>query len=458
MKTLVLTDKQIKKLTQDYSVWEEDAKGNVKLVLPNLGELIYDGLDLHFLTTEDNHEIYHYNGGYYEANGIPSIKSLVEQILKKGTQEHYKNEVLGYIRDKNYQERDIFNTNLNLINLQNGVYNLKTKKFTEHKPENYFLSELPIIYDPNATIDKIQNFFEVLLYLNDITVLQEFFGDCLQRTYRYKKALMNVGPTNTGKSKLLKLLELFLGKHNIANASLHDLCKDKYAPVELYSKYANICADIGSSSLRQVSKFLMLTGGDRIRAQRKYGQPFNFENFAKLVFSCNIIPDTEVKTDAFYGRWVVLEYTNIIPEEEQDAKIIEKIATEQELSGLFNWAIQGLNRLEKNGRYSKHRSLEEVKEFMQKGHNPIKEFVETYITSKTDGVRIKKHVYQCYKAFCTIHNYPVVESNVFSRKFSQLAPDSLSDGQIRKGGRVWKGIECNYDLAEGQQKAIEECM
>ena len=336
MNPLVLTDKQIKKLTRDYSVWEETTKGNKKLILPNLGELIYDGLDLHFLTTNDNQEIYYYNGGYYESNGAPIIKFLVEQILKEGTQEHFKREVLGYIRDKNYQKRDIFNTNLHLINLQNGVYNLKTKKFTKHGHENYFLSELPINYIPDAKIDKIQTFFDDLLYIDDIIVLQEFFGDCLQRTYKYKKALMNVGPTNTGKSKVLELLGIFLGDGNTANATLHDLCKDAYAPADLYTKHANVCADIGSASLRQVAMFLMLTGSDRIRAQRKYGQPFHFQNFAKLIFSCNLIPDTEIKTNAYYGRWIVLEYTNIIAEEDQDANIIKKIATEEELSGLFN--------------------------------------------------------------------------------------------------------------------------
>lgn len=451
---MILTDETKRGLLQNYSVWEEDDKGNTKLILPNLGELIYNGLDLHFLTTIDSKDIFYYNGGYYESNGGHIIKSLVEQLLEKGTKEYFKNEVYGYIRDKNYQKREIFDSNVNLINLQNGVYDLKTKKFTEHKPENYFLSELPISYNPDAKIDKIQTFFEELLYLDDIVVLQEFFGDCLQRTYRYKKALMNVGHTNTGKSKLLELLGCFLGEHNTSNATLHDLCKDRFAPCELYTKHANICADIGSSGLKQVQMFLMLTGEDRIRAQRKYGQPFNFKNFAKLVFSCNIIPDTDVKTDAYYGRWIVLEYTNTIPEKERDPNIIEKIATEQELSGLFNWAIQGLERLQKNGRYSKHRSLEDVKDFMQKGHNPIKEFVDTYISSQPDGVIAKNHVYRCYKAFCEYNNYSIVGDNVFSRKFKPLAPTSLDKGQTRNDGKTWTGIKCSYDLPEVQQKVL----
>jgi len=64
-----ITDEQKQKLLQDYSVWEEDDKGNVKLILPNLGELIYNAFDYNFLTTKDNEEIYCYNGGYYEPKG-----------------------------------------------------------------------------------------------------------------------------------------------------------------------------------------------------------------------------------------------------------------------------------------------------------------------------------------------------------------------------------------------------
>ena len=37
----------------------------------------------------------------------------------------------------------------------------------------------------------------------------------------------------------------------------------------------------------------MLVSGDFIRAQKKYGQPFEFSNYAKLIFSANEIPQSE---------------------------------------------------------------------------------------------------------------------------------------------------------------------
>lgn len=202
--------------------------------------------------------------------------------------------------------------------------------------------------------------------------------------------------------------------------------------------------------------FLMLTGGDRIRGQKKYGQPFNFENYAKNVFSCNVIPDTEIKTDAYYERWNVLEYSNEFDKETRNPNIINEISTEKELSGLLNYAIEGLYQLNDNKGYSIHRTLVEVKEYMQKGKNPIREFIDTYITPDSKGVITKQRIYNFYRSFCELNNYPIKESNVFSRKFKPLGPINLDEGQQAKGGkRTWKGIKCNYDSPEEKLEGLE---
>lgn len=55
----------------------------------------------------------------------------------------------------------------------------------------------------------------------------------------------------------------------------------------------NMFADLKSEKLQDTGLFKMLVSGDSIRAERKYGQPFTFQNHAKLIFSCNDIPQSD---------------------------------------------------------------------------------------------------------------------------------------------------------------------
>ncbi len=420
---------------------------------PRLAKLLMEADGRRYISIRDTQEIWVYNGSYYEPLGQGILENRTGYYLDENTCKHFKQETVDFVRHYKYIYREELNPPIHLINLKNGILNIETKELTPHTPDIYFTNELPIIYNPKAKIKKIKEFFEAVLNLNDIPTIQQWFGDCLIRNYNRKKALLFVGATDTGKSKLLGLLGLFLGLKNTSNVSLHDICKDKFAPVELYGKYANISGEISATSLRQIAMFLQVTGGDRIRGQQKYGKPFYFINYAKLVFGCNIIPDTEIKDDAYYNRWIVIECNNQFDDDTKNTNILEEITTEEELSGLFNWALQGWEQLKKNDGYTHYRDLTEVKEFMQKGKNPIREFIETYIVPNPNGVITKEQVYKCYVSFCKEYNYPIKESNVFSRKFKPLAPMGIDEGQQLKGGkRTWKGIKCNYDFPGKQQE------
>jgi len=212
-----ITEPTEEELIEKYNVWKKTYNKNGEVTskkanFPNLGELIFNALNYHFLTTRDNEEIYWYNGGYYEPNGEQIIKDQVEHFLGEDTTEHAKNEVLGYIRDKNYQDREILSPNIDLINLQNGVYNIMTQELTEHSPDYYFINELPVIYDKTAKCSKILEFIKDVVYPEDIPVIQEFFGYCIYRRYHIHKACMFLGGGRNGKSTALSLLKALLGE------------------------------------------------------------------------------------------------------------------------------------------------------------------------------------------------------------------------------------------------------
>jgi len=410
---------------------------------PRLAKLIMESDGRHYISLKDNQDIYVDNGSYYEPIGQGIIENRVSYYLDDLTCKKYKQEVVDFIRHYKYVERKDLNPPLNLINLKNGVLDIETKKLSPHTPDIYFLRELPIIYDPQAKIKKIDQFFNDLLNTEDKKIIQEFLGDCLQRTYKNKKSLMCVGITDTGKSQLLGLMGKFLGEENTSNVSLYQLCTDKFSTIELYGRYANIAADIGATGLKFTELFKMVTGGDRLRGQKKHKDSFEFKNYAKLVFSCNQIPDSTDKSDAYYNRWIVIEFSTQFDKDTRNPNILNDITTEEEMSGLLNYALEGYYRLEENKGYSEHRSLEEVREFMQKGSNPIAEFVTTHVELDSKSVITKEKLYSAYVGFCQLFNYPTKDSNVFSRKAKQYFPFGYDEGKSKKK-RNWQGIKCTF--------------
>jgi hypothetical protein len=84
--------------------------------------------------------------------------------------------------------------------------------------------------------------------------------------------------------------------------------EDRFSPARLVGKLANICGDIGPQSAKDMSLFKQLTGGDRIQAERKFHEPFEFISGATPVFSANEFPGSPDTTRAYKGRWAAVEW------------------------------------------------------------------------------------------------------------------------------------------------------
>jgi putative DNA primase/helicase len=412
-----------------------------------------------FLVMKDNKQIYRFNGSHYEDDGEEFIKDMCQKVLRIRSNRIYKNEVVEWVKDNAEIQvnRDIFNTNPYVINLENGAYNIKKNEFEEHNQSYFFNYQLPIRYDPDAEIDEIKKFLESTLYLEDIPVIQELVGYCLFKPYFIHKAFMFVGEGRNGKSTLLRLIAELLGKENIAAVPLQRICKDKFAASELYGKHANLCSELSEEALHNTGLFKQVTGGDYIRAEKKIKDGFKFINTAKLIFSCNVIPESKDKTSAYFDRWIVIEFPNVFNEENEDTDkhILEKLTTEKELSGFFNWAIEGLNRLLVNNDFSKHRTLEDVKEYMAERKNPVYLFISTYIESNPESELTKHEVYEKFLEFCRFNGFPTIASNHLSQKLKQYAPFKIGEGQSRiKKAKTWKGIKFKEKDAEIKQDVI----
>jgi P4 family phage/plasmid primase-like protien len=431
---------------EDFFTKRRDKDGNVtgiKTFVPQrLGEKIKE--DYKFFSFDEKSDVYYYNEakGTWEENGVILIRGLCQRYLGPLYKMNHIREALAYIRDGFYISRDDVDNDLYRIPVKNGVLNLKTFELESFDPELYAITFIPTKYDPDAKCPKILKFIDEVAP-QDKETLQEWIGYHLLRTYVYQKCVQLIGDGNNGKSTFLRLLEALLGKDNVSNATLYDLVSTRFSKADLYGRLANIAPDISPDELKRTGTFKALTGGDYIRAEKKHQNAFKFLNYAKLSFSANQLPPSPDKTVAFFRRWLLINFPNKFEGPDCDPRILEKLTTPEELSGLLNWALEGLKRLMKNDDFTKSQTIEELQEQWERMSDPVTAFVTNCVEPAFDDTITKDSLYNAYYKFCRSRGLPYVRNNILTKNLKPVVPIILGVGlneTTHNKKNCWQGI------------------
>ena len=383
-------------------------------------------------------EIYIYKEGIFIEKGKDVIEEEAELILEEAAKTHTVSEIKNKIqRLTKISRKDMGCNDKNLICLNNGVLDLKTKQLYEHSKDYKFMSKLPIIYNPNAHCDKIFKFFSEILLDQDIDCIQEWFGYQLFREYNVKKAAIFRGEPDTGKTTFMNLLKNFVGDDNCSSISLQLIAQGKWQLVPLYHKHSNICDDLSEKDITDSGTFKQVTGRSLINAEVKFGDTFVFENYAKLSFACNKIPaiNSDVDDKAYWDRWLIFDFETVFEKDDKntDINMIHNLTNEYELSGLLNWAIEGLERLHKKGFFSYKRCWEENRRIMQGEASSVAKFVNEALINTPNHWVSNKEVFDKYVEFCDLNSITKESDQKFAkelRKYCDFGKFGANKGNV----------------------------
>jgi len=397
-----------------------------------------------FKTHRESHEVYVESGGVFEPRG----EELVAEECRKRLGEHARgwhvSEVVRHITETTYTAPEKFEAPSHLLNTGSGVLDLKTMQIIEPSEDLIFLNKIPAKFDPNAKCPNISKFFSEVLAPEDVPLIQEIVGYCLLRDYPFHRAVMLLGSGANGKSTFLNLIRALVGERNARNVSLQTLLYDRFATADLFGSMVNLYADLPTTKLSATGIFKMLVGEDRVRAQRKHRDPFNFVNYAKQLFSTNELPQTDDISAAWWRRWILISFNNTFPEggPNTDPHLLRKLTTDEELSGLLTWALAGLERLVANGGFTMTKTRGDIEAEWVARSDSLRAFTSKFAEFDRSACVMKDDFLESYSDFCAENDLVVVDSSTVGKRLPVLIPRVLGKKISFQKVRVpvWMGL------------------
>jgi putative DNA primase/helicase len=310
------------------------------------------------------------------------------------------------------------------INLKNGTFEISPEKQFLRNPDfrDFITYQLTFEYNENATAPMFQEYLNRVL--PDVTkqkILAEYLGYVFIKngSLKLEKVLLLYGTGGNGKSVFFDTAMALLGFENVCCYSLQNLTDNNgYYRAQLANKLLNYASEINGKMSTDL--FKQLASGEPINARSPYGQPFTMYDYAKLLFNCNELPKEVEKTLAFFRRFLIVPFDVTIPDSEQN-KQFASLLIRNELSGVFNWVLEGLTRLLQQKNFTYSEAVQSKVEDYQKQSDNVRLFIaeENYRPSTTKIVPLKD-VYKKYCTFCDDYRYISCAYNNFGERLKSI--------------------------------------
>lgn len=375
-----------------------------------------------------NNQLHIYKDGIY-VFGYDKIEAEMIKLIP-GLSRAKRTEVLAYLEILVQDSKKM--SGANYIAFKNGVYDLDTDEFGDFSPNIIVTNKINFDYNPSAYSSIVDNTLNKLA-CNDENVrslLEEVIGYTFYRRNELRKSFILIGDKANGKSTYLDMIKTLLGDENTCSLDLKEL-GDRFKTAELFGKLANIGDDIGDDFIPNPAVFKKLVSGESVNAERKGQNPFDFNNYSKLLFSANNIPRIKDKSGAVINRLVIIPFDARFSKDDPDYDpyIKYKLRQPECMEYLINIGIVGLKRVLENYSFTtSERVQRELKEY-EENNNPIIMFFDEIDVNEVEN-EITRDVYRKYQEFCITNNFQPMSNIEFSKQVKKHYDLEIKDKKI----------------------------
>ncbi len=308
-------------------------------------------------------------------------------------------------------------------------------------PEFFSQVALPVDYKPGATCPKFQNFLDEVLQgdAEAIAFLQEWFGYCLVTDTSLERFVILVGEGCNGKSVLLHVLQRLVGDQNASNVGL-EVFGDRFQMTPMLGKLVNIAPEIDDVSSVAEGKLKAVVSGEPMLFDRKNLEPLQTASKARLIFATNKVPKFRDRSSGLSRRAMILPFNVTIPPERIDRQLKHKLVSE--LPGIFIWALDGLQRLRINGKFTEPAIAKAALEEHRAASNPTATFIREECVADPNGEINCAELYGQYRVAMAALGERPLEASEFGKEVKRAFPNVEKRRPSRAGDRpyVYRGV------------------
>ncbi len=251
---------------------------------------------------------------------------------------------------------DVWDADPWILNCANGILDLRTGELREHDPLAYCTYITRASYQKGATSEL---WAKCLAMWQPIEAkrgyLQRHAGYDLTGSTREQTAVFHFGDGSNGKTIYTGTQEWIMGDY-AARVPMAVLVDDKprggqASPdvARLAGRRLVIASEITSAKGLNESIIKDLTGGDTLTARFLNANPFEFRPSFKLVFFGNHKPQIRNQDDGIWRRLPLVEWATKIEEADKDKELLAKLQSEENMSGILSWMVEGCLAWQESG-------------------------------------------------------------------------------------------------------------
>jgi putative DNA primase/helicase len=377
--------------------------------------------------------IYYFTGTHYKAvNEIELTNFLVEAASRCGVPsdtaiyQTFAEKIVKqiFINTARHNSR-VSEPDTMFMNLQNGTlfFDKRGHRFEEHSPQRFIRYCLTFDYDSKATAPLWQRHLDRSL---PILEKQQYLAECLALPFyqgKIEKAPIFYGQRDTGKSTTLDVYKALIGMENISTESLAALTQTDYhgdyARARLDGKVVNIASDV-SKKIHDEGMTKTLISREAVSARNPNQKGFDMRNYARLVFAMNELPSQFFTDAALTKRAAIIEFDQQVAPQNKDTDFAEKIIAD-ELPGILNWIIAGLDRLLKTGRLDPPPCCIAAMDKIRRESDPLAGWLEErqYHVGDSTSVSVKE-AYADFREYCQENGNTPPAKRTFTRRLRDV--------------------------------------
>jgi putative DNA primase/helicase len=328
----------------------------------------------------------------------------------------------------------------------NGLLDVTTRTLGPHSPEYFNEIAVPFDFEPDCLDPTGWLEFLDELWPDDpesVQLLQQWFGYVLSGQTSLQKILGIIGPIRSGKGTICRVLKGLVGDRNVTAPTLSSFGQN-FGLQDLIGKPVAIIGDVrlgGGEQHAVVERLLSISGEDTITLDRKYRDPWTGQLPTRIMFVSNELPRFGDASGAIATRCLVLE-TRRSWLGEEDTELTARLL--RELPGILNWALDGLELLHKQGRFTEPQSSVETLTALADLVSPTSAFVrDCCLRGQLLEVQCSE-LYRAWKLWAEDNGQRAGSAQTFGRNLRAVIPGlrvsrpriGPDDSQIR----VYSGI------------------